>query len=1052
MKQYKWPSGSEQNFETFMTNLQEAAFTNLLNRFSNLLKSHGLILNQVGDTLPNDFKVTVPTTTSLAIAGGKALTASGEYINYPGATITTLHTGKANGFYVVGLEYAQASSDPVQTMNAFVFDRLGATQPNTKNTTFNDSYTPFLLAVTTENFDDLVPASNRVYLGVVRIVSGVYSQANWASAYPTGTPTVISGVCDLREQNRLLFSEWLLDESKVFLKDRPSTGPRAIQQPVEFQNEVNITGSITFGIVPEVTIRGDQSRVSVSGYYGEHASFFVENMNPKAYVENLDVKTLRINVGTTETPVWRNALSAGDQPTIPQNFRIFDIYPTEDPNEGAGYVIFKWNWDELVLYDKSGTTLTIHDHDYLSNPLTPITTAVIGKSIYFPITGHAFKILNVSAGQGTYVLTVDGDVSEESTLLNYGAVITDLNTKSYSFQLTAGSQQGRTLKEKISQTLDQGFVENPSLVLRVPLGKTWFATIQGFNDLAQSPVVTMQAGSYDPDGDDGPQTSVSYNSPFLMVLPNITSTGNFDVIADQQGFTMTITGWEGLNNQTTAHEFEILYSDTVTIEAGTFSSSLANVSRVITKSRKIHIASPEPRRYSVGVRPLQNKQGVAAPTIKIVTSGGGGVAPVEQNLFQDRIGIKHLRFVYESVAIRTDGQKAYSFRAHTGYGLYEDLPTDYLEGKQFALPSLDAELITDPAAQFTFTNSTGGSVTTSAAYVSNLGAPSPKFLRFTASGTAIDNTNKNIEANWAKISTPTVSVAPGETLTFRGTVAMHNFGEAKVSFNIVDTVSSSVLSKIGFEKTTFIYPDAATYNTFPAAVSYTNTTAGAKTVKLEIRGWGHMAGQAGGNNHLIHVFYDFFSASLGFAKITDSGTGYGTYGVNFGEPKPLSFRKTASLTAASHYVPSTIRKLSHRGLPLYEIVFKTDPLLTSGSELVLGGTKPGRFIGTETLSVDYRITSIQFYAGNVDGASSVNPAIIRVYSKNAEGGYAALEVTGGGSNFVQVVNVPIQLDGNERVFVIDAFDDAAIGANNEAELSGTLIITGSPIVKNSFDR
>ncbi len=55
-------------------------------------------------------------------------------------------------------------------------------------------------------------------------------------------------------------------------------------------------------------------------------------------------------------------------------------------------------------------------------------------------------------------------------------------------------------------------------------------------------VITMAAGSYDPDHTGGGQPVINYGSPFLMELPNLASSGEASLEADAQGFNISISG------------------------------------------------------------------------------------------------------------------------------------------------------------------------------------------------------------------------------------------------------------------------------------------------------------------------------------------------------------------------------------------------------------------------------------------------------------------------------------------------------------------------------
>lgn len=235
----------------------------------------------------------------------------------------------------------------------------------------------------------------------------------------------------------------------------------------------------------------------------------------------------------------------------------------------------------------------------------------------------------------------------------------------------------------------------------------------------------MTSGSYDPDHTGGGQPVINYGSPFLMELPNLAESGEASLEADAQGFNIAISGWTGADNQTTAHEFEVLYSETKNLNSSSFINPAADAAQrvIIGATKKAHISSGIPARYSVGVRPLQNKQAVGSPVFYSVVSGGGGVLPTEVTLIdQDvELNVTYLRKYYEDPSLLNSGPPG---TAHvvSSLGLLsggqEYVDPNKLAGKQVVVPTDSSNLfyasgtltLTQPAANGTLVNITSPSV------------------------------------------------------------------------------------------------------------------------------------------------------------------------------------------------------------------------------------------------------------------------------------------------------------------------------------------------------
>lgn len=153
MDRVKYPSGSEVKVETLIDDLQAKAYGNLKKRVQLLIDSYGLNLTVANGTIggQNNFNVTtVSAGASVSISEGSALTPAADYIKLSNP-LTTTNTASSNpntGYGVV-LEYLEVGSDPVKSVNAFVFDKIGSQSLN-RNTVFSDSAVLKLVEITSD--------------------------------------------------------------------------------------------------------------------------------------------------------------------------------------------------------------------------------------------------------------------------------------------------------------------------------------------------------------------------------------------------------------------------------------------------------------------------------------------------------------------------------------------------------------------------------------------------------------------------------------------------------------------------------------------------------------------------------------------------------------------------------------------------------------------------------------------------------------------------------------------------------------------------------------
>jgi len=120
----------------------------------------------------------------------------------------------------------------------------------------------------------------------------------------------------------------------ILFKDRPSTGTNGFGQNIEFTADLDVSGTLTLSSGIDYVLTPSGNEVSVTSPNGEHFKLLDEAGTPKMRVPYLEATQIKKLVGGE----YRDVIAAGPASTLPRNLRIFDIYPTEDPNEKKGYI------------------------------------------------------------------------------------------------------------------------------------------------------------------------------------------------------------------------------------------------------------------------------------------------------------------------------------------------------------------------------------------------------------------------------------------------------------------------------------------------------------------------------------------------------------------------------------------------------------------------------------------------------------------------------------------------------------------------------------------
>jgi len=756
MEKVASPSGSMVNFESLVQKIQEKSFLNLLNRIKIQYPDGGIFNPAVS------FSVTV-NSTNITVGEGFAITANGEYLYSDVPTNKANPTTAAPNIAVaIYMQYYSLGTTPVKAVNSFVYDKIGSQSLN-RNTEYSDSFTIVLRSVSANVIE--AAGASEVLLGVLWNSTGTFVPAD---AELTGT-LVSSGVYrfyDLRDQYPLYITEEVLDPSKVFFKDRAQT----VSSQVDFEAKI---------VTPRVDISSEKPIQLYDGKIasstGTHLQFIEDSGVSAVSIPILKTSSLKVNVGSNELPIWQDVATLGPSPSVPRNLRIYDIYPTEDYNEKKGYVEVKWNWDELVIAhagaDYFAVTKLNYNNEIVLLSQEDMETYLPGKKFYLPAQDIEYVINSVAEVSGLYRFYVDASPNGHRTAPGNGARIVDVDVQNYALRFTATRSSDSRTRETLYHLLDATYAYEASFVQKLEIGKEWHCTIQGINNNSFSPTITMPAGSYDPDHAASGQAITSYSSPFMMELPEITASGNFTLSPNLSGFTVSISGFTAPSDiENSAQEWEIIWSSTDALTQESF-NDLTSVQRMVSKTRLAHIPSDRPTKYSVAIRPLQNKQGVGPAVIKEVVSGGGGVAPQEQILFDDVISVETYRAL--SYGQRSELVLRTRFFSDLS-GEEEVLSKELIRGKYAVIP-IDTAFVDNFSTDLNYTSSSliaSGQMDVS--FITG-GAPYPKYINFSVSALTFQGSDiYDTESSWAKVETGSQTVQPNEKIHFSATATMFN--------------------------------------------------------------------------------------------------------------------------------------------------------------------------------------------------------------------------------------------------------------------------------------
>jgi len=1053
MNRIKTPSGTKLNLEQSLDALQAAAQLNTLNRVNLLFRNMGIFKLSA-----NSLKVSLTgNSLGLAISEGKAFLESGEYIDLPASTFATAAT-RADGFYVVGLTYVEAASDPLAALNGFMYAPFNVSGNLTKNSTFEDSYSLTFKTITGDA-NAYTASENFLPLAVVKVVSNAFVSTDWSGTYTDFMYPVVSGVADMRSRFYLeLDPHSLLSSSELFFKDQNNTGDSKLLNEVEFGATVHISerlaiihsGTETAEVIPITS----GLAVNVDGT--EAYRTYKTGSEARTRVSSVYADSIKVNSGTIEAPDWQDVALVGPTPSTPRNLRIYDVFSNKNKTESRAYCTVKWNWDELDMFEaNSNGVIKVHKLTYTNETYTisePDRAVFIPKKIfYFPFSGNEYNIISVVDSGSYYTFTLNGDPSSETTDAGVGGMILDTDIEQYALRFNALQDRLNTTvqRESVYMLLDNSYKYTCSASALLNLGRKYLITIQARNRNSNSMITTLTAGSYDPDHAAGGQGVVSYTVPFLMKLPNILPNGGVSSYANQNGFTLNISGWFNADDEeNTAQEFEIIWSSTDQLTENSF-STMTGLQRLFVTSYVVNIACPEPSAYWVGVRPLQNRQGVATPIFIKVQSGGAGVLPTERSLYSGEIDIETVRGTVLGHSKKDGSDGSLEILPFSDYTGKEVINGEKLRGSWVVkadivnkLNDFTSDLIYSPSASY----DTGGVITPRYLAAS---APTPAQIEFytndvTKSPAALYGT----QSTWAKVtSNVTIEVAPNDRATFAATACLFNYGAAELKVEIIKVSDSTVLAESAIFKSSV----AVDSNPQVLAQTWTNDLGEAVTVKVVLYYYWHPPVGLGitiPSTSLARVFVSYFNSDYpmgGPFYLGGTETSYNFGGSALGAQVKLT---TIPASPTEYRIRDwRIAFRSATGANLVNIeTASPSTAFPIGSEMLTGVTENTRFIARVDMPTDTKLTSIVWTPYKADGVSLSKPGVIRVYPYDQPESAQMLSVINTTATAAQLDLDITYNNSQDRGFIIDAFDPSD-NPNNYCEFAGKLEIFGKPLIK-----
>lgn len=332
-------------------------------------------------------------------------------------------------------------------------------------------------------------------------------------------------------------------------------------------------------------------------------------------------------------------------PPAPKNFRIVDVSsPTLAKERFRGSddyladavrtgllsheakILLKWNWDDIQgggkdYYSELGTNQFKINN--CSGSRTWTENELINFMLWDPVIDKNYKITANTATSGIFttltVIPYQHTTSiEHSTIIssNYGWI----HSGAKSYEIVATPVTEGNVKDTESQIEVSIHAESNPIAIhktfQLLLGSRYDIKIRSVGPTKTSAYTVLAPGSY---AKLPPHTTTNaYDSPYLVRIPNINSTGaKVGATTTPTGFTVTVVGWEA------ATDFEVCYST----DASGADYGNSTHEKFVTRQRAIDVTTNDILTYNVKVRPLISGQAVAAPLEATVNSGTGGRLP-----------------------------------------------------------------------------------------------------------------------------------------------------------------------------------------------------------------------------------------------------------------------------------------------------------------------------------------------------------------------------------------------------------------------------------------
>jgi hypothetical protein len=512
------------------------------------------------------------------------------------------------------------------------FDRSGNLSLGI-NKTLNTKNSRLLVKGDTRFFNDTGSVTN-FNLGGIATSGGFNFQVNGPDMEITGPG---GQVASFKSSDGVLYSPKILADSIDLAQNPTLSGTRSFEWGYANMNILDIeanevrTGGASIGQSSEFT---GVTTLHDAVIYG--LTLGGGDVGSNVYISGVANEEFYLGLGTDNQ---RLVATVAGTPTTLTNFRLYDVYPTSNKEEQAGFISLKWNYDALSFVagqapSVGGNTVKLTHFTMSSNDLL----LTDGKTLYLEETSNSYKITNIVDNGTDIEITVGTTFTQSDQDSASTARIVDRYSDGYvlkCIELDTNTSQPTGYVE--TYMLDSEFVTNPNYIVKLNLGKRWYFELKGKNSYLETSFERMAAGTYDPDHDGS--GFVSYSQNYLHELPNITTAAGISLTSSVFGFNIEIVGsgwYDSSDGQNSAHEFEVVYSKT---ENPSFSASDTSVTKFITGNKLTPVTTNTPSMWYVKVRPLQNKQPVGTELYSDIVSGGGGIAPGDQILVQMPVNV-----------------------------------------------------------------------------------------------------------------------------------------------------------------------------------------------------------------------------------------------------------------------------------------------------------------------------------------------------------------------------------------------------------------------------